>query len=166
MENITAFALSILYALTVVGLALAMFVGLFYITHLCMQLERRWGPPLNRWIDGLPAEKVTGLAATPPHSQASKIRLLQSQELEMSFSCDCCKKVFPNDELSTKFQELSLCQKCSEVHDYCHGGCGKLCGELEAGLTCNCGYFLCEECSEGLPEDWVCPDPNCEHHGQ
>lgn len=52
MDIITAFVLSILYALTVVGLALAMFVGLFYITHLCMQLERRWGPPLNRWIDG------------------------------------------------------------------------------------------------------------------
>jgi len=91
----------------------------------------------------------------------------------MEFSCDCCRKVFPNDEKSSKFPVMSLCQNCSTLYDYCHNGCGKLCGEMEAGLGCGCGYFLCEECSvphlyAGVEDDgtWRCPDPNCEWHGK
>ena len=43
--------MALLHAALVLGIAVAMLVGLFYATHLWMQLERRWGPPLNRWID-------------------------------------------------------------------------------------------------------------------
>ena len=54
MQVIIAFMLAVLNAVTVVGLAIALIVGLFYAVHLTMQLERRWGPALNRWIDQVP----------------------------------------------------------------------------------------------------------------
>ncbi len=49
--ELIAVIMALLHAALVIGLALAMVAGLFYATHICMQIERRWGPPLNRWID-------------------------------------------------------------------------------------------------------------------